>query len=485
MTVKSRLIAWVLALSLSACAGTPERNVPEGVADGLPDQFTDVLQGSDADVPVEWWKAFGDPQLEQLVEGGLNYNSDLIIAAGRLREARAAVRSSRAKQLPDISVFIDGTRERTPLVNPSDQSLGHTSIVESGSYGVSVGYEVDLWGRLAAETEAERQRYLAQGYTLAALRLTIAAELVRGYLQSQTLIDSRAVLEENVKVLEDQLRLSQRRYALGAISALDLQRFRSELEDSRAQLAETTRQQQQTERALVLLAGELPTKDALAGLNIRREGVTPAGLPPVPTGLPSSLLDRRPDLRAAESDLAGAGADLSAAKRAWFPNLAITGAAGEVSSNLSNLFANGLSIWSIGANLTESIFDGGRRSAAIEASAARREQLVEVYRDTARRAFTEVLDALDARSTATEVHRARTAQSEALQTALHLAQLQYDQGYADYLGVLDARRSLLQSRLAVAEARRSGGAAYVNLVLAVGGGWDPGPELNRLESALR
>jgi NodT family efflux transporter outer membrane factor (OMF) lipoprotein len=476
--MKSRLMTFFLALSLTACAGIPERNVPDDVVGTLPDRFTEVLVPEEPEIPVEWWKAFDDPQLDRLVERGLNYNSDLVIAAQRLREARAVFRSSRANQLPDIGVFIDGTRERAPLIDPS-------SVVESGSYGVSVGYEADLWGRLAAQTSAERQRYLAQGYTLAALRLTIAAELVRGYLQGQALIDNRAVLEENVQVLEDQLRLSRRRYDLGAISDLDLQRFRSELEDSRAQLAEVTQQERETERALLVLAGEMPTKDALLALGIRRAGAAPASLPTVPTGLPSSLLTRRPDLRAAESDLAGAGADLMAAKRAWFPNLVITGAAGEVSGNLSNLFDDGLSVWSITASLTQAIFDGGRRSAAIEATDARREQLVETYRDTVRGAFTEVVDALDARSSVAEIHRARTAQSAALETALRLAQRRYDEGYSDYLGVLDARRSLLQSRLAVAEARRSGGAAYVDLALAVGGGWDPGQELAALERTLQ
>lgn len=468
--MKPKLIVCLFALSLTACAGMPARNVPAEAATMLPDQFTEVAPSTAAEIPVEWWRTFHDPQLDGLVEHGLLYNSDLIVAAGRLREAHAVFRTARANQLPDVGVFVNGTRERTPLVTAPG-----TSIVESGSFGVSVAYEVDLWGRLASQTEAQRQRYLAQGYTLAALRLTIAAELVRGYLQGQALIDSRAVLEENVQVLEDQLRLSQRRYQLGAISELDLQRFRSELEDSRAQLAEIIRQQQTTQRALLLLAGELPTREALAGLNIRPEGMAPADLPAVPTGLPSSLLDRRPDLRAAESNLAGAGADLSAAKRAWLPNLVITGAAGEVSSSLSNLFDDGLSIWSIGASLTQAIFDGGRRNAAIAASTARREQLVETYRGTARRAFTEVLDALDARSAAAEIHRARSAQSAALQTALRLAQRRYDEGYSDYLGVLDARRSLLQSRLAVVEARRNGGSAYVDLVLAVGGGWLASP----------
>jgi multidrug efflux system outer membrane protein len=215
----------------------------------------------------------------------------------------------------------------------------------------------------------------------------------------------------------------------------------------------------------------VPSQDAIARLAITGEGVAPSALPEVPTGLPSSLLDRRPDLRAAEANLAAAGADLKAARRAWFPNIVITGSAGEVSASLSSLFDDGLDIWSIGANVVQAVFDGGRRNAAINAADSRRLQLIELYRDTSRRAFGEVIDALDARASAAEVHRARSAQAEALATALRLAQRRYEEGYSDYLGVLDARRSLLQSRLAVAEAQRAGGAAYVDLVLAVGGGW--------------
>ncbi len=465
-----KVIACVIALGLTACAGMPERNVPEGTAEALPERFTEVLPSTEASVPVEWWRGFKDAELDRLVDRGLAYNSDLIIAAERLREARAVLRASRADQLPDVGVFIDGSRQRTSLIDPSN-----TTIIETGSYGASVSYEVDLWGRLASQSEAARQRYLAQGYTLASLRLTIAAELVRGYLQTQALLASRAVLEENVQVLEDQLRLSQLRYEIGAISELDLQRFRSELEDSRAQLAQIVQRQQATQRALLLLAGEVPSREAVAQLAISGEGVEPTALPEVPTGLPSSLLDRRPDLRAAEANLAAAGADLKAARRSWFPNIVITGSAGEMSSSLSNLFEDGLDVWSIGANVAQAIFDGGRRNAAIEASDARRLQLIESYRDTSRRAFSEVLDALDARAAASEVHRARSAQAEALATSLRLAQRRYDEGYSDYLGVLDARRSLLQSRLAVAEARRAGGAAYVDLVLAVGGGWSDTP----------
>jgi outer membrane protein, multidrug efflux system len=466
--MKARFIPCALTLALTACAGSPERNVPRDVTGMMPERFTEVLPLHDTQVPLEWWKAFNDPQLDELVARGLQRNGDLAIAAQRLRQAHAAFRSSRAEQLPGVDAFIDTERDRAPSrVNPG------TAIVESSAAGISVGYEVDLWGRLAAQTEAQRQRYLAQGYTLASLRLTIAAEIVRGYLQAQALGAARAVIDENVQVLGDQLRLSEHRSQIGAISQLDLQRFRSELEDSKAQLAEVGQRQQATRRALLLLAGELPTEQALSSLAVRAESRTPDQLPEVPTGLPSALLDRRPDVRAAEANLAGAGADLSAARRAWFPSIVLTGSAGEVSGTLSTLMKDGVDVWSMGASLVQAVFDGGRRNAIIEASSARHEELAETYRDTVRRAFNEVVDALEARAAAAEIHRARAAQAEALATALRLAQRRYDQGYSDYLGVLDARRSLLQSRLAVADARRSAAAAYVDLALAVGGGWQP------------
>jgi len=464
--MRRTIIAISASLLLGACAQMPERNVPENVRGMLPDRFTEVAPSPDAGIATTWWQAFGDERLTQLVEQGLQYNSDLIIAAERLREAKATMRSVRADQVPELSAFVGGTRQRTFIPGLSD-----APVIETGNVGVQVSYEADLWGRLASRTEAERQRYLAQGYTLASLRLTIAAELVRGYLQAQSLSEARLVLDENVQVLDDQLRLSRRRYEAGAISELDLQRFRSELEDSRAQLAEVTQQQRAVQRALLVLAGQLPTSARLDGLNVEPESSPPAVLPTVPTGLPSALLNRRPDLRAAESNLAAAGADLNAARRAWLPSLVITGSAGEVSTSLSNLFKDGMNVWSVGATLTQAVFDGGRRNAAIQISDARREQLAESYRATVREAFNEVLDALDARTAADEVYRARTEQSDALRTTLRLAQRRYEEGYSDYLGVLDARRSLLQSRLAVADARRNGGAAYVDLVLAVGGGW--------------
>lgn len=464
----SRLVLAACVASLAACAGLPERNVPEDVAAELPGRFDDVLPAGEAEVSATWWRAFNDPVLDALVTRGLEHNSDLIIGAARLREARAVLRQTRADRIPDVGVFVGGNRGRAA----SALTPGQTAVGESGSYGVQAAFEVDLWGRLAAQTDAARQRYLSQGYTQAALRLTIAAELVRGYLQAQSLAASQTILADNVVVLEDALRLSNRRYELGAISQLDLQSFNSQVEDSRAQLASMRQQYNATRRALLVLAGEMPTQEALAALEVRDEAVEPEALPAVPLGLPSALLERRPDIRAAEADLAAANADLTVARRALLPSLSLTGSAGEASSSLSDLFDNSFSVWSIGADLLATIFDGGRRQGAIDAADARREQVVETYRDTVRESFREVLDALDARTAAVEVHRARAAQAAALDTAVRLSQRRYDEGYSDYLGVLDARRTLLQARLAVADAERAAGAAYVDLALALGGGWD-------------
>ena len=462
-------LAAALALALTACAGGVDSNVKATLETELPDRFSEVMPVSDVVIDGPWWRSFGDADMDALVEQGLAYNSDLIIGAARLREAAAAFRQTRSAQLPDVGVFVGGSRQRSP----SSSVPGTSVISESGNFGVSVGFEVDLWGRLSAQSAAARQRYLAQGYTQAALRQVIAAELVRGYLGAQSLIARRVVLQENVVLLEASLGLAQRRYALGAISELDLQRSVSELEDSRAQLAAVEQQSAASQRALLVLAGQMPTEQALKSLTVRALDLAPRDLPEIPAGLPSSLLERRPDLRAAEANLAAGQADVSAARRALLPSLSLTGSAGRASGDLSDILSGPhLDIWSIGADLIATIFDGGRRRGVIAAAQAREEQLVETYRNTVRNALRETLDALDARTAAVQIHESRQAQAHALANAAELADRRYQEGYDSYLNVIDARRSLLSARQATIEAKRAAGAAYVDLVLALGGGWD-------------
>lgn len=464
-------LAIALGALLTACAGLPERAVD--AAPELPAQYADALPTAEAALDARWWRAFSDPDLDALVEQGLAYNSDLVIGAARLRESAAALRQVRAARLPDIGASVGGTRQRAP----STAAPGETVVSESGSFGLDIGYEVDLWGRLATQSEAERQRYLAQGFAQASLRQVIAAELVRSYLTAQAAAANRVTLEENLTLLEESLALAERRHALGVISELDLLRSRSELEDSRAQLADVNRRYDAARRALLVLAGQMPSQDALDALSVRALTLAPDDLPQVPVGLPSELLERRPDLRAAEAQLAAAHADVSAARRALLPQLSLTAAAGRASGDLSDLIRGPhLDIWSIGANLVATLFDGGRRRGAIEAAQARQAQLVETYRDAIRNALRETLDALDAREAAALIHESRLAQAAALADAARLADRRYQEGYDSYLNVIDARRSLLNARQAVIEARRAAGSAYVDLSLALGGGWEADAE---------
>jgi NodT family efflux transporter outer membrane factor (OMF) lipoprotein len=436
----------------------------------MPSEFTSVTPLFQGEIVEDWWRAFGDPALDAFVEAGLAHNSDLTIGAARLLEARAIWNETAASRWPFIGVFASAARERGLNTLTSTPP---TVQAEAGSYGGQASFEVDLWGRLQAASEAARRRYLAQGYTLASLRIAITAELVRGYLTVQALHAQREILSESVTLLTDFLRLSDLRYRLGNIPDLDVQRARAELEDSKAQLATATQQAAAAQRALVVLAGALPTEEVLAHFTMSSGLIEPSALPAVPLGVPSDLLSRRPDLRAAEANLAAAQADLAVAKRALLPSLSLTGSAGEASPRLSHLFSQGFGVWSIGGDLTASVFDGGRKVAGVHAADARRVQILESYRNTVRNAFKEVLDALDARAALTEVHRARGEQTRALERSVYLAQRKYDEGYSAFLDVLDARRTLLQSRLAAASARSDAAASYVDLVVALGGGWNP------------
>lgn len=460
-----RASGFLVAVTLAACSGLPERTVPPEVLAELPATF-DVGDGSPGELQPAWWRAFGDAALDAFVEAGVERNTDVLVAAERLREARAILRAANADRLPDVGIFVDATRERTVLV-PGQPS----TIIDTRSAGATVAFEADLWGRLAATSEAARRRLLAERHALDAVRLSVAAELTRGYLQVQSLGASRAILLESVALLADQVRLNERRRAQGEVSELDLQRFRAELEDARAQLADVLEREAGAQRALLLLAGQLPSAARVAALAVAPGPAAPDVLPAMPLGLPSDLLQRRPDLRAAEAQLAAAGADVVAARRAWLPRVQISGSAGDLATRFGDLFDGGAGLWSAGAALTQAVFDGGRRRAATEAAESRRERAALEYRRTVRRAFADVLDASTARDSAAEIHRARSAQASALSEALRLAERRFAAGYSDYLEVLDARRSLLAARLAVSEARRRAGAAYVDLALALGGGW--------------
>ena len=451
----------LVCVGLAGCTGLHERNVPKTIEATLPDHYLEQGQAPGAVPAVDstWRQAFGDPALDALVEQGLRNNADLAVGAARLLEARALATQASAARFPVIGAFLAATRQRE--LNPIGPG---TILVEGASFGGSASFELDLWGRLNATSVAARQRFLAQGFNFAALRLAIEAELVRGYLQLQAIEAQVGVLQESVGVLEDALRLSEQRFEAGSIA---------ELEDSRARFSDSQQQARATRRALLIVAGLTPSPEVFAATQIQTQPRELASLPEIPVGLPSQLLSRRPDLRAAEAQLAGARADVAAARRAFLPSVTLTASGGKATQSLSSIFASGSAVWSIGADLAQTIFDGGARYARVRIAAAQRQALLETYRDAARSAYRDVLDALDARSAAVRTFEAREREARALERAVHLAERRYAEGYSGFLDVLDARRSLLQSRLALAQSRSAVDIAYVSLAVALGGGWTP------------
>jgi len=460
----------LVCVGLAGCTGLHERNVPKTIEATLPDHYLEQGQAPGAVPAVDstWREAFDDPALDALVEQGLRNNADLAVGAARLLEARALATQASAARFPVIGAFLAATRQRE--LNPIGPG---TILVEGASFGGSASFELDLWGRLNATSVAARQRFLAQGFNFAALRLAIEAELVRGYLQLQAIEAQVGVLQESVGVLEDALRLSEQRFEAGSIAELDLAQARAELEDSRARFSDSQQQARATRRALLIVAGLTPSPEVFAATQIQTQPRELASLPEIPVGLPSQLLSRRPDLRAAEAQLAGARADVAAARRAFLPSVTLTASGGKATQSLSSIFASGSAVWSIGADLAQTIFDGGARYARVRIAAAQRQALLETYRDAARSAYRDVLDALDARSAAVRTFEAREREARALERAVHLAERRYAEGYSGFLDVLDARRSLLQSRLALAQSRSAVDIAYVSLAVALGGGWTP------------
>ena len=465
-----RASAVALSLLVASCTGLHERNVPDTIRGTLPDHYGAGNASTEAAPPVDnqWWKAFGDPTLDALVDQALHNNGDLAVGAARLLEARAIAREAAAARWPTLGAFFGAQRQRE--INP----LGAGTVDAHGtSFGLNASYELDLWGRLNATAVAARQRFLAQGFNFASLRLTIEAELVRGYLQLQAIDAQVAVLTESVDLLADAERLSEQRYKAGSIAELDLAQVRAELEDSRAQLSDIAQQARTTRRALLILAGLTPSPEASADTRVEPQQPGLRALPEVPVGLPSQLLDRRPDLREAEARLAGARADLSAARRAFLPTVSLTASGGRSSESLGSLFSSSGTVWSLGANVAQTIFAGGRLRAQEQFASATQTELLETYRNAARSAYRDVLDALDARSAAAATYGARERQAQSLERAAHLAQRRYDEGYSGYLEVLDARRSLLATRLQQLQARTAAESAYVSLAIALGGGWSP------------
>lgn len=473
-------LAGLALASLSACRTLgPDYQRPELA---LPAAYSQAAAEGAAAVSDTWWKLFGDPNLDRLEEEALAANQDLAAAAGRIEEARALLGLTRSDRFPEVSAGLSGSRSRFSRETaqlPPGFPLETTRIHAS----VDARYEFDFWGRYARASEAARADLLATEEGRRNVRLGVTAGVATAYLDILALERQLAVLRETLATRGESVRLQNTRYDAGTISELDLAQAQGELAAAEAAVPALERALRQTENGLGVLLGRM---DRLGSAVARSSGEGEGGglaaltLPPVPAGLPSELLLRRPDVVAAEQGLLAANARIGQARAAYFPSLSLTASLGEESMQLSKLLSSGANVFNVALGIVQPIFNAGRTRRQVEAATARQHQALAAYLRSVQGAFAEVEDALIARSTGTTESEALARQVEALGRALHLSQLRYDAGESSYFEVLDAQRGLLRAQLDATRARRDELAAAVSLFKALGGGFEgekePNPE---------
>ena len=468
MRARAAGLAGLAALLLGGCMVGPDYTKPSvpmtpiyKEADGWK-----VAQPGDHLPRGQWWVILGDPELHALEEQVAAANQNLKIAEARLREARALVRFNRAALFPTISagVGISSIRDSAnrPFLTPN---------VNTGSSGdllfsLDMSYEIDLWGRVRRTVAAARNEAQATAADLETARLSLQAELAMDYFELRAADAQKQLLDETVKAFEAALRLTTNRFQGGAAPKSDVAQAQTQLDTTLAQATDVTVQRAQLEHAIATLIGKPPAAFSLSP----RPLDTPP--PDIPVGLPSQLLERRPDIAAAERRVAEANEQIGIAKAAYYPTLMLNASVGFEGSSFGNALNASSLLWAVGASITQTIFDGGRRRATSDAARAAYDATVAGYRQTTLTAFQQVEDNLAAlRILEQEAQQQRRA-VESAQQSLQLFTNRYRGGVDNYLQVITAQTVTLSNQRNEIDILRRRMGASVLLVKALGGGWD-------------
>jgi outer membrane protein, multidrug efflux system len=459
----------VALLSLCACAVGPDYRKPEVVDITPADWRWKIAEPRDTIPRGEWWTVFGDPVLVELESSAVTANQDLRAAVARVDEARSTARISRSELFPEISLDPMVKRERTTgdLPTPIPFPIP-AAYVNTFSVPFDLSYEVDLWGRVRRSFEAAQAQAEANVADYRSVLLTLTADVAANYFRVRALDAEIAVLQQSIQSREDTIRVLQGRFLGGATPEIDVTQARTELASARADLADTRRRRAETLHALALLCGKPAGDFELVA------GVISGSPPDIPVGLPSSLLERRPDIARAERALAAKNAQIGVAKAAYFPVLSLTGQAGYLSANVDKLFTDLTRVWSISPSLSLPVFTAGRTEAQVrQAEAVFRESLA-AYRQAVLTAFKEVEDSLAQIVLRGEESNAQAEALAAAQRSVQLAKARYEAGNGSYLEFLDAERSSLQQERKLAQLAGQRFEATVRLIKALGGGWQDG-----------
>lgn len=474
-----RFTSLAMALLLAGCAVGPDYQRPDV---DVPNAFKEaslspeaakqwkMAQPADALARGRWWAIFNDPILDGLEDQAMSANQDLKVAAARVKQARALRQNAEAGLLPSLDAGFGPTRQRQSSAAqglPEDTGSSSQTLWRAQA---GISYEADLFGRIASDVDAATADAEQSAALLQSVRLALQADVAQAYFRIRRLDAEQDLYRRTVDLRGKTLELVQQRYDEGEISELDLARAKSALSSASSQALGIERERAVAEHALATLLGKTPAQFALAPEPLGRVSVD------IPAGLPSSLLERRPDIAAAERAMAASNARVGVAKAAFFPRLALTGAFGYESSELGNLLE-----WSsrtfllgplVGTMLTLPIFDGGRREAGLERARALYEEDVAAYRQTVLSAFREVEDGLSSLRILKDQTQVQDAAVQQASRAAELSQIQYREGSVSYLDVIDADRQVLVQQRASLALDGERAQTAVALIRAIGGGWD-------------
>ena len=421
-----------------------------------------------------WWELFEDENLQAIIRKALVENKDLRIAVARVRESRAHLVATGADQFPRIDGKSSIQRNQTSqaVVRQFGFPGNIPQIPATNQFRATadLSFELDLWGRLRRATEAARADLLAMESARRTIVLTLVSDLARAYFELQELDVELEFAKRTLKTRQEALELIRLRKLMGQRSTLDIRRAEQDVARAQAVIPDLERQIGQKEHQLSLLMGRNPTP-IVRGASLREHPLPPD----VPAGLPSALLERRPDIVEAEQRLVAANAKIGVAKAAFFPQISLTGNFGAQSLQFSDLFVGASRVWSFGPGLTVPLFNAGRNRANLEMSRAQQEQALVSYEQTIQQAFREVEDALLAHQKIREVRTEWERLVDLSREALELAKLEYLNGKASYLEVLVARREALNAETALAQTQRNHLLTVVQLYKSLGGGWAPQP----------
>ena len=457
-----KLAAVLASLVIAGCATAPEIDASRLPA--APAQFKEHARWTSA-APAEaqprgeWWKAFADPVLDDLVERAGRSNASVQVAAARLAQARAiagVVDSQRALQLG-----VQATASR--FGGAVDGAPVPASTL--GTAGAALSYELDLFGKLSRASEAARLDAQAREGLLQSTRLLVQADVAQSYLALRATDAERSLVRGTLDAYRATLELTERRYAAGDVAELDVARARTEVAATESELLALERRRAELEHSLAVLVGETASAFAVEADDWR------TALPVIPAGSPATVLARRPDVSAAQSSMLASRERVGAARAAWFPDIALTTTGGYASSELGDLFKWSARAWGVGALLSLPVLDGGRREAGVLDANARLDESIARYREQVMVAFRDVEDQLAALRLLAAQSTAQARAVDAAARATDLSSARYLGGYVSQLELLDARRSELHNRRQALQVRSAQYQATVKLVRALGGGW--------------